>query len=77
MRFIQNVLRSTLLHGNKTTKKWIQFLSKRQLPNEGTVKKGRTNQRYRQHWAQDTEQRKHNKDGVNKVLAKSRQLLFL
>jgi hypothetical protein len=26
-RFIQNVLRSTLLHANKTTKNCIQFLS--------------------------------------------------
>jgi len=26
--FIQNVLRSTILHANKTTKKCIQFLSK-------------------------------------------------
>ena len=28
IRFIQNVLRSTLLHTNKTTKKCIQFLNK-------------------------------------------------
>ena len=27
-RFIQNVLRSTLLHANKTTKKCIQFLNR-------------------------------------------------
>ena len=27
MRFIQNMLRSTLLHANKTTKKCIQFLN--------------------------------------------------
>jgi hypothetical protein len=30
-RFIQNVLQSTLLHTNKTTKKYIQFLTIFQL----------------------------------------------
>jgi hypothetical protein len=30
VRFIQNVLRSTLLHVNKTIKKCIQFLNKGQ-----------------------------------------------